>query len=107
MAPGITATSGAATSLLPLPHVDEVSGDGCRGRHRGRHQMRAALIALPALEIAVRSRGATLAWRQLVRIHRETHRAARLAPVEAGGLEDLVQPFGFGLRFHQTGARHN
>src|SRR6185437_11836785 len=66
--------------------------------------MRAALVALPAFEVAVRGRGATLARRKLVWVHGETHRAARLAPVESGGLENLVESFGFRLLFHQAGA---
>src|SRR5262245_22554061 len=43
---------------LPLPHVDEMPGDRGGGRHRRRDQMGAALVALAALEIAVRGRGA-------------------------------------------------
>src|SRR5665213_2481836 len=31
--------------LLPLAHIDEVARDRGGGRHRGRHQMRAAFIA--------------------------------------------------------------
>src|SRR2546423_873264 len=69
--------------------------------------MGAALVALPALEIAVRRGSATLAGRELVRVHRETHRASRLAPVESRRLEDLVEPFGLGLLLHETGARHD
>src|SRR5690242_2061690 len=93
--------------LVPLAHVDEVSGDGRRGRHRRRHQVRTSLVTLPALEVAVRGRGAALARRELVGVHRQTHRAARLAPVEAGGLEYLVEAFGLGLRLHEAGARHD
>src|SRR6476661_7691574 len=69
--------------------------------------MGAALEALTALEVAVRGRGAALARLELVGIHRKTHRAAGLAPVEAGGLEDLVEPFGLGLFFYEAGARHD
>src|SRR5689334_25410768 len=66
--------------------------------------MRAALEALPAFEVAVRGRGATLFRLELVGIHREAHRAARLAPVEASSLEDLVETFRLRLLFHETGA---
>ena len=69
--------------------------------------MRAALEALTALEIAVRGRGAALAGLELVGVHGEAHRAAGLAPLEAGGEEDLVQPFGLGLLLHQARARHD
>src|SRR6476620_649021 len=82
-APGAAGEPG----LIPLAHVDEMSGDGRRCRHRRRHQVCTSLVALPALEVAVGGRGAALARRQLVGIHGEAHRAARLAPVEAGGLE--------------------
>jgi len=47
-------------ALPPIPHIDEVSGDRRRGGHRGRDQMRAALEALSAFEVAVRCRGAAL-----------------------------------------------
>ena len=69
--------------------------------------MGAALVALAALEIAVRGRGAALARRELVGVHRQAHRAARLAPFEAGGEEDLVEAFGLGLLLHQARARHD
>ena len=35
-----------------------------------------------------------------VGVHREAHRTARLAPLEAGGEENLIQPFGFRLLLH-------
>src|SRR5262245_8745107 len=92
---------------VPVANVDEMSGDRRRGRHRRRHQMRAPLEALTSLEVAVRGRGAALAWLELVRVHREAHRAARLAPVEARGLEDLVETLLLGLLFHQPRARHD
>src|SRR5258708_18237876 len=82
----------------PAPHIDELAGDrGCR-RHGRRHQMRAAFIALAALEIAVRGRGAALAGLEFVGIHGEAHRAAGLAPVEAGLDEYLVQALGLDWR---------
>src|SRR6267143_653797 len=79
-------------------------------RHRGhgwRHQMGAALKSLTALEIAVRGRSAALFRRQLVGVHRQTHRAARLAPLEAGLDEDLVEALGFRLFLHDARARHD
>src|SRR5215471_6560565 len=69
--------------------------------------MRAALVALAALEIAVRGRGAALARRELVRVHGEAHRAARLAPLEAGLDEDLVESFGLGLLLHDARTRNH
>src|SRR6266571_4092730 len=67
-------------ALAPAADVDEVSGDGGCGRHRGADQVRAPAFALPAFEVAVRSRGAALAAAEAVGVHAEAHRAARLAP---------------------------
>src|SRR5882757_6039044 len=93
--------------LPPLPDIDKVPRD-CRCRRHGRrYQMGAALKALAALEIAVRGRGAALFGVELVGIHRQTHRAARLAPVESGFDEDLVEAFGFRLFLHEPRARHD
>src|SRR4051812_8980268 len=85
--------NGKLRTLPPVAHVDEVAGDRGRGGHRGRHQMGATLEALASLEVAVRGRGAALFRRQLVRVHREAHRAARLTPFEACLEEDLVETF--------------
>src|SRR5690606_41020262 len=68
---------------------------GGRGDQRG-DQVRAAALALPALEVAVGGGGAALAGRELVGIHAEAHRAARLPPFGAGGGEDLTQTLRFG-----------
>src|SRR3982074_607964 len=87
--------SSAPDSSAPNPDVDELAGDGGGGGHRGRHQMGAALVALPALEIAVRGRGATLARLELVRVHGEAHGASGLAPFEARRDKDLVEAFRF------------
>src|SRR3954447_11301598 len=69
--------------------------------------MGAALVALAPFEIAVRGGGATLARRELVGIHRQTHGATGLAPFEAGLDEDLIEPFRLRLLLHQAGARHD
>ena len=84
------------------PDVDEVALDGGGGGHLRRHEVRAAAAALAALEVAVGGGGAALARRQDVGVHAQAHRAARAAPVEAGGAEDLVQALGLGLRFTCT-----
>src|SRR5713226_3119318 len=91
----------------PTPHIDELAGyRGCR-RHGRRHQMRAAFIALAALEITVRGRGAALAGLELVGVHGEAHRAARLAPLEARREEDAVEPLRLGLVLDEAGAGHH
>ena len=65
--------------------VDEVAGDGRGGGHLRADQVRAAALALAALEVAVGGRGAALARLQDVGVHPQAHRAAGLAPLEAGG----------------------
>ena len=44
---------------------------------------------------------------QLVAVHRDAHRAARLAPVGAGGLEDVGQALALGLALHLVRAGHD
>src|SRR6185503_8408692 len=82
-----------------------MAGNGGRNRHGGAHQMRTPAAPLPALEIAVRGRRATLPRLEPVGVHRKTHRAARLAPLESGGEEYLVEPFGLRLLLHQPRTR--
>ena len=55
----------------------------------------------------MRGRGAAFARLQLVVVHGQAHRAARLAPVEAGLAEDPIQPLLLGLVLHQTRPRHH
>src|SRR6185503_8066185 len=74
------------------------------GGHGRAHQMRARAAALAALEIAVRGGGAALAVADLVGVHREAHRAARLAPLEAGLDEHTVEAFLLCLFFDQARA---
>ena len=77
-------------------------------RHLRADQVGAPALALAPLEVAVGGRGAALARLQDVRVHAQAHRAAGLAPVEAGGREDLVQPLRLGLRLdpHRAGHDH-
>ena len=63
--------------------------------------------ALATLEVAVRRRRATLAGLEAVVVHREAHRAAGLAPLEARGEEHLVEALGFGLRLSPGPSRHD
>src|SRR5207248_1076174 len=67
--------------------------------------MRAPARSLPALEVSVRSRSAALTRREAIGVHPEAHRAARLAPLEAGVAEDAIQSFALGLPLYQAGAR--
>ena len=58
--------------------------------------MGAAAPALPAFEIAVAGRSATLLRREDVGIHAQAHRASRLTPLRAGFLEDAIESFALG-----------
>src|SRR5689334_23603698 len=92
-------------ALRKSTNVDEVPGKCRRRRHRGADEMGAAAGALPALEIAVRRRRAALARLEAIVVHREAHRAARLAPLEPGVAKRAIEAFGLGLRLHQTRPR--
>src|SRR5437016_7143625 len=69
--------------------------------------MRLGVLALAALEIAVRGRGDALAVLGPVVVHRHAVGAARLAPFEAGFEKDAVEPFLFGLVLDEARARHH
>src|SRR5690242_1247456 len=73
------------------PRVRHLAADrrgGCRQR---RGEERPTALALPALEVSIGRADRVLPGRQLVAVHRDAHRAARLAPLGAGRAEDLVQ----------------
>src|SRR5258708_21281793 len=75
----------------PLANVDEVSGDRRRRGHLGTHEVGPAAGALPAFEIAVRSRSAPLALLEPVRVHAQAPGTAGLPPLESLVLEDPVK----------------
>src|SRR5690606_41634330 len=52
----------------------------------GRNQVCASAFALTPFEVAIAGRSAALAGREFVGVHRQTHAATSLAPVEACGL---------------------
>src|SRR6266566_2370129 len=94
-------------SDVKFAHVHEVAGNG-RGRgHDWADQVRAAVFALAAFEIAVRSARAAFMWRQNIRVHANAHAAAGIAPLKACGGENLVEPFFFRLRLYSARAGHN
>src|SRR5688572_22185384 len=84
-----------------------MAGDGSRGHHRGRHQMRACAGALAPAEIPVGGRCATLARSDEVAIDADAHRAAGFAPLETGVEEDAVETFFFGLTLDRRRARRH
>src|SRR5438132_13494940 len=79
---------------------------GCGGHNRA-DEMRAAVFALPALEITVRGAGAALVRRQNVGVPTDAHAAAGIAPLETGVAENFVEAFFFGLRLDTAGAGNN
>src|SRR5262245_43452738 len=83
--------------LVVAADVGELARHRCRDRHGRADQMGPPARALAALEVAIRRRRSALAGLELVAVHGEAHRAAGLAPVEAGFLEDLVEAFLLGL----------
>ena len=90
-----------------MANVDEMAFD-CRGYcHRGRHEMGPAAGPLAPLEISIAGRGATLSGLKHVGIHRQAHTAAGFPPLESRLFEQSVEPFLFGLLFHQARARHH
>src|SRR5215203_5613525 len=91
----------------PAADIHKPPGDRRRRRHRRRDEVGAALEALAALEVAVRGRGAALLRGEAVGVHGEAHRAAGLAPVEARGDEDAVEPLGLGLHLDEARARYD
>src|SRR5512135_3157676 len=78
----------------------------CRSDERTR-QHRAHARTLPALEIAVARADDELARLADVAVHAQAHRAAGFAPFGAGGAEDFVQAFAFGVALDLLGARHD
>src|ERR1700722_333052 len=99
----------ASISLLkfPISNVFKMSlNPRCSSHHR-THQMGPSAAPLPAFEIAVAGRGATLPRLQNVRIHSQAHRASRLAPLKSGVLKYPVQPFLLGYTLHRLRARYH
>src|SRR3989454_8479699 len=84
------------------------SSDVCSSDlHRRRHQVRARALALAPLEVAVGGGGHAFALTRGLAVHPHAHRAAGLAPLEAGLDEDAVEPFGLGGALDQPRARHD
>src|SRR3954465_15062495 len=104
---GPVIVSMAFIGSAPVADVDEVALDGGRRGHLRADEVGAPAAALASLEVAVRGRGAALAGLEDVGVHAQAHRAAGRAPVEAGRLEDLVEPLGLGLGAHGLRAGHD
>src|SRR5271157_1283429 len=95
---------------ISAPHganVGDGAGDGRSRRTCGACEMRARTRSLPADEVAIGRRDRTFSGRNRLAIGGEAHRAARLAPVEAGLGEDLVEPFRNRFALDVFRARHD
>src|SRR6267378_3454195 len=100
------------STLLNRCHVEftdvhEMPGDGCGGGHDRADEVRAAVFALAAFEIAIAGAGAAFVRRQDVGVHPDAHAAAGVAPLETSGGEYFVEAFFFGLRLDAAGAGDN
>jgi hypothetical protein len=86
-------------TLLPAERrwIDDAAGHGRRGGGERRREERSAPGALPPLEVAVARADGVLPGAELIAVHRDAHRAARLAPLGAGVAEHDVEPLGLGL----------
>ena len=70
--------------------------------------MGAATASLAAFEVAITGRCAALTRLQNIRIHPETHRATRLAPLKSSVEKYLIETFSFRCAFDalRTGHHH-
>src|SRR6185437_5967765 len=98
-------TNGSMTpsSAGNAPRIGDATGDRRGGDSRRAREMRPRPRPLPALEIAV-GRADDAAIRQPVVPHMGAEAAARLVPLEAGRLEDAVEPFRLGGGLHRSRA---
>src|ERR1700679_567492 len=69
--------------------------------------MRPSPASLASLEVAIAGGGAALAWFEDIRVHTQAHGAARLAPLEAGSAEDVVQTLFLSLPLDELRAGHH
>ena len=85
-----------------------MTGHRSGGNHGRAHQQRAtAGRSLAPLEVAVAGARTDLPPLKTIRIHRETHRAARLTPLKPRIAKHLVQAFRLSSTRHLLGARNH
>src|SRR5207244_7520566 len=97
------ADGGEALDARQRPGIGYDAVDRRNGGGQRRGEERATALALAPLEVAVRRADRVLARRELVAVHRDAHRAAGLAPLGAGRLEDLAEAFALRLALHLVG----
>src|SRR6478736_10320954 len=88
-----------------IARAREAAHDGGGRGDQRRDEVRAAALALTALEVAVARGGAALPRSELVGVHAEAHRAAGETPLGAEVLDDLVEALGLGLEADPSRAR--
>src|SRR6267154_399685 len=96
----------SGTPWNELADIGNAAGDRGRRRRRRADKMRAHPRALPMLEIAVGGGDDPVARLAAVAVAAGAHRAAGLAPEEAGVAEHPVEPRGLRFAFHSRRARH-
>src|SRR5436190_18147086 len=101
------ADGGKELDARERPRVGDLAADRRRGRGDRRGEERPAALALAAFEVPVRGADRVLARRELVAVHRDAHRAAGLAPLRPGRLEDLAETLALGLALHLVRAGHD
>mmetsp|Transcript_6378 Transcript_6378/g.13298 ORF Transcript_6378/g.13298 Transcript_6378/m.13298 type:complete len:200 (+) Transcript_6378:144-743(+) len=60
-------------------------------------------IALTTFKVTIGRGGTSFLWFEFVRVHGQTHGTSRFPPIKAGGRQDLIQSFFFGLFLDETG----
>src|SRR5215475_4812902 len=108
-APDVSLLKASMALLLARERADvgEPARDGSGRGHGGAHEMRAGALALAPLEVAVGGGGDPLALAGGVAVHAHAHRATRIAPLEAGRCEHLVETLGLRGLLDESGAGHD
>src|SRR5215467_10355456 len=94
-------------SARELPRVGNAPGNGGGRRSKRAGEEGAAAGSLTTLEIPVRGAHRILAWLKTIPVHRDAHRASRLAPFGTRLAKNSVETLSLGLPFHLLGAGDN
>src|SRR6267142_2123845 len=94
--------------LFVLAYVDDFTIQRRRRYHHRAHQQRSPLwTSLPAYKIAIRRRRRNFPAVELIRIHRQTHRAAGFAPLKPGFDKYFMQALLLSELFYLRRTGHN
>src|SRR5260221_5577548 len=100
----------AETFRVPLQHLPGVGNSalhGARGRGERTDQQSSRPHTLAALEVAIAGADRILAGGDGVAVHPQAHRAAGLAPIRPGRLENVGVARGFGFALDLLRTRHD